>query len=119
MVNNILLNAFRYTEHGKITLDVRPDPDNYAGTDTNQIMIRFTVIDTGVGIPEDKQETIFNSFEIGEKVMTKRLSGSGVGLTISKYLVEKMGGKIWMESEVGKGSTFFVAIPYTVVDGSL
>jgi signal transduction histidine kinase len=78
-------------------------------------MIRFTVSDTGVGIPEDRLETIFNSFEIGEKVMTKRLSGPGVGLTIAKYLIDKMGGKIRVESVLGKGSTFFVSLPLTVL----
>lgn len=79
-------------------------------------MVLFTVRDTGVGIPEDRQQTVFNSFEIGEKVMTKRLSGSGVGLTISKYLVEKLGGKIWLESEQYKGSTFFISLPFAPVD---
>lgn len=78
-LNNILLNAFRYTERGSVSLDVRIDPDNFAGTDTDRVMVLFTVRDTGVGIPEDRQQTVFNSFEIGEKVMTKRLSGSGVG----------------------------------------
>ncbi|BDQ34856.1 hybrid sensor histidine kinase/response regulator [Pseudodesulfovibrio portus] len=114
-LNILLLNAFRYTEKGYVSLDVRIDPDNFAGTDTDKVMILFTVKDTGVGIPEDKLDTIFDSFEIGEKVMTKRLSGSGVGLTISKYLVEKLGGKIWFETEQFKGSTFFISLPFTKV----
>jgi signal transduction histidine kinase len=114
-LNNILLNAFRYTEKGAVGLDVRIDPEHFAGAGKDQIMIRFTVSDTGVGIPEDRLETIFNSFEIGEKVMTKRLSGPGVGLTIAKYLIDKMGGKIRVESVLGKGSTFFVSLPLTVL----
>lgn len=116
-LNNILINAFRYTENGKVTLAVGVDPDHYAGTDKRQVMIRFDISDTGVGIPKDKQDTIFNSFEIGEKVMTKRLSGTGVGLTISKYLVEKLNGSIWVKSSEGKGSTFSFSIPFTVVEG--
>ena len=116
-LNNVLLNAFRYTERGRVTLDVRVDPDNFAGTASNQIMLRFTVSDTGIGIPEDKLETIFDSFEIGEKVMTKRLSGPGVGLTISKYLVEKLNGKIWAQSVLGQGSTFFISLPFTLEGG--
>jgi signal transduction histidine kinase len=113
-LNNILLNAFRYTEKGKVTLDVRIDPDHFAGANQDRIMIRFAVTDTGVGIPSDRLETIFHSFEIGEKVMTKRLSGPGVGLTISKYLIEKLDGKIRVESTLGKGSTFFVSLPFSL-----
>ncbi|HKI82385.1 MAG TPA: response regulator [Pseudodesulfovibrio sp.] len=113
-LNNILLNAFRYTEKGKVTLDVRIDPEHFAGADKDRIMIRFTVTDTGVGIPNDRLETIFHSFEIGEKVMTKRLSGPGVGLTISKYLIEKLGGKIRVKSTLGEGSTFFVSLPFSL-----
>ena len=115
-LNNIILNAFRYTEKGSISLDVRIDPDNFAGTDKNKVMILFTVRDTGVGIPEDRQQTIFDSFEIGERVMTKRLSGSGIGLTITKYLVEKLNGKIWLESEQDKGSTFYVSLPFAIAN---
>lgn len=114
-MNNILLNAFRYTEKGTVALDVRIDPDHFAGAGKDQVMVRFTVSDTGVGIPEDRLETIFHSFEIGEKVMTKRLSGPGVGLTISKYLIERMGGKIRVESALNQGSTFFVSLPFTVL----
>lgn len=113
-LHNILLNAFRYTEKGKVTLDVRIDPELFAGAGQDRVMIRFAVTDTGVGIPADRQETIFQSFEIGERVMTKRLSGPGVGLTISKYLIEKLHGKIWVESTLGKGSTFFVALPFAL-----
>ncbi|MBG0788943.1 MAG: response regulator [Desulfovibrionaceae bacterium] len=116
-LNNVLLNAFRYTEKGSVHLDAHIDSDNFAGTDKDRIMVRFSVSDTGVGIAKEKQETIFDSFEIGEKVMTKRLSGSGVGLTISKYLVEKLGGRIWLESEPGAGSTFHLSIPFTAAGG--
>jgi signal transduction histidine kinase len=117
-LNNILLNAFRYTERGKVTLDVRIDPEHFAGAAQDRVMIRFSVTDTGVGIPAERLETIFHSFEIGEKVMTKRLSGPGVGLTISKYLIEKLGGKIWVESTLGEGSTFFVALPFSLRDSN-
>lgn len=118
-LNNVLLNAFRYTEVGSVAFKVCIDPDNFAGTQKDKIMVRFSITDTGVGIPENKQETIFNSFEIGEKVITKRLSGSGVGLTISKHLIEKLDGKIWVESTPGQGSTFFISLPFTVVDGPI
>jgi len=113
-LNNVLLNACRYTDEGKVTLTVGIDPEQYAGLDKGMVMLRFIVTDSGVGIPEDKQETIFDSFEIGEEVMTKRLSGTGIGLTISKYLVEKMNGKIWVESQVGQGSKFSISLPFKV-----
>nr|WP_321259225.1 response regulator [uncultured Pseudodesulfovibrio sp.] len=115
-LSNVLLNAFRYTEKGKISLDVRIDPNNYAGTASDRIMLRFTISDTGIGIPEDRLQSIFKSFEIGERVMTKRLSGSGVGLTISKYLIEKLGGLIEVESTEGEGSTFTISLPFTLIN---
>ncbi|WP_319542294.1 response regulator [uncultured Pseudodesulfovibrio sp.] len=115
-LNNVLLNAFRYTEKGHVSLDVRIDPEKYAGTSSDRIMLRFTVSDTGIGIPTDRLESIFKSFEIGERVMTKRLSGSGIGLTISKYLVEKMGGTISVTSTEGKGSIFSISLPFSIKD---
>jgi len=117
-LSNILLNAFRYTEKGSVALDVRIDPDNYAGTSVDKVLLRFTISDTGVGIPSDRLESIFKSFEIGERVMTKRLSGPGVGLTISKYLIERLGGSIWVDSTEGEGSTFSISLPFTVTDCS-
>ncbi|NDV20671.1 response regulator [Pseudodesulfovibrio sp. JC047] len=118
-LSNILLNAFRYTEKGTVSLDVRRDPDKYAGTSPDKIMLRFTVTDTGIGISPDKLECIFKSFEIGEQVMTKRLSGSGIGLTISKHLVKKLDGTIWAESTEGHGSQFFISLPFSLPDSSL
>ncbi|BCS89588.1 hybrid sensor histidine kinase/response regulator [Pseudodesulfovibrio sediminis] len=115
-LNNVLINAFRYTEAGSVRLDVRVDPDNFAGLDENKAMLKMTVTDTGIGIQEDKLKTIFNSFEIGEKVITKRFSGSGVGLAISKHIVEKLKGKIWVESTFGQGSTFHISLPFTIED---
>lgn len=117
-LSNVLLNAFRYTEKGKISLDVRIDPDNYAGASSDKIMLKFTISDTGVGIPADRLHSIFKSFEIGERVMTKRLSGSGVGLTISKYLIEKLGGTIGVESTEGEGSIFTISLPFTIPGSS-
>lgn len=115
-LNNILINAFRYTEKGSVSLDVCVDPDNFAGLDENKVMLKMTVTDTGIGIQEDKLKTIFNSFEIGEKVITKRLSGPGVGLAISKHIVDKLNGKIWAESTFGQGSTFHISLPFTIED---
>lgn len=113
VLTNVMTNACRFTEKGEVGLIVRVDRDRFSGLEASEIRIRFIVEDTGVGIPEEKQATIFAGFEIGEKVLTKRLSGVGVGLTIAKLLVDKMRGDIWVESEVDKGSRFHISLPFT------
>lgn len=106
-LSNVLLNAVRYTESGEIVFDVEAsDKDSQEA-----ITIHFTVVDTGKGILPEKLDNIFDSFEIGEELMTKRLSGAGVGLTITKLIVEKIGGSVWVKSEIGKGSTFHISLP--------
>nr|WP_290640368.1 ATP-binding protein [Labilibaculum sp.] len=78
--------------------------------------VKFYVNDTGVGIPEDRLEAIFNRFEQADVEDTRVFEDSGLGLTISKSYVEMLGGKIWVESEVNKGSSFCFSLPYTTGD---
>ncbi|MDM8515018.1 ATP-binding protein [Desulfobacterales bacterium HSG16] len=111
---NLTVNAIKYTEAGCIALDVSIfresglSRDNISGDKPgNYIDILFEVNDTGIGIPSDKQDDIFEPFTLCEEVRTKRLDGAGLGLAISREIIEKMGGKIWMSSKPDKGSSFY------------
>lgn len=102
ILNNLLSNAFKYSEKGVVKF-------GYSIEKSNEI--EFFVKDDGVGIPKDKLETIFNVFTKLEDDKTKLYRGVGLGLSISKLLTEKMGGGIRVESELGKGSTFYFSLP--------
>ena len=98
---NLVGNAIKFTERGEIEVRVQtaPSPE---GT-----VLRFSVRDTGIGIPADKQQKIFDAFSQADSSTTRKYGGSGLGLTISTQLVGLMGGKLWVESEAEKGSTFY------------
>lgn len=96
---NLLQNALKFTDRGFISLKVEFDP----GTE----FLTFSVIDTGIGIPEEAKSKVFDSFYQVSTGRRRKAGGAGLGLSISKMLVEKMGGSIGVESEFGKGSTFF------------
>jgi PAS domain S-box-containing protein len=114
---NLMGNAVKFTDHGKVTLEIRRLEDE---DEDSQILIRtkslraertvrllFAISDTGIGVPKEKQESIFHSFTQLDSSITRRYGGTGLGLTISKRLVEMMGGHIWVESMPGEGSTFY------------
>ena len=103
---NLLGNAVKFTESGEVSLRVTRDAD--------PTTLRFTVSDTGIGIPGEKLAQVFERFTQADSSTTRRFGGSGLGLTISKRLVELMGGRIWVESELGKGSMFAFAVPLEV-----
>jgi len=106
---NLLGNAIKFTESGQVTLTVELDRDCSVPT-----ALRFTVTDTGIGIADGKLATVFERFAQADSSTTRRFGGSGLGLTISKRLVELMGGRIWVASELGKGSTFGFAVPFEI-----
>jgi two-component system, sensor histidine kinase and response regulator len=100
IIINLVGNAVKFTESGEVVLSVR----NEARAEDVELL--FTVADTGIGIPKDKQTAIFEAFSQADGSMTRKYGGTGLGLTISSRLVQLMGGKIWVESELGKGSRF-------------
>lgn len=108
---NLLGNAVKFTDSGQVLLTVQPDPDR-----AEQAHLLFSIADTGIGIATDKCEAVFESFTQADSSTTRTHGGTGLGLTISKRIVELMGGRIWVESELGKGSTFFFSVPLQVAE---
>jgi len=98
---NLIGNAVKFTSRGEIVVDV-----NVRQMSPESVVIEFTVRDTGIGIATDKLDNIFEAFTQADGSTTRRFGGTGLGLTICKRIVELMGGRIWVDSEPGKGSTF-------------
>ena len=105
---NLLSNAIKFTDHGQVRLDV----GMARGGSSTQPRLRFSVRDTGIGIDEQVQEKIFNAFEQVDSGRGRRFGGSGLGTTISKTLAELLGGRIGLESTPGRGSHFWVDLPF-------
>ena len=101
VITNLLGNALKFTAHGEVGLRVEKN----AACD-NHLELHFIVSDTGIGIPVEKQKLIFDAFSQADTSMSRRYGGTGLGLTISSRLVQLMGGRIWVESEPGRGSSF-------------
>lgn len=102
---NLVGNAVKFTDQGEVLVRV-----SRAGEEKGRVVLHFTVSDTGLGIPPDRLENIFERFIQAEESTARRFEGTGLGLAISKQLVEMMGGRIWAESRVGQGSTFHFTI---------
>jgi CheY-like chemotaxis protein len=106
---NLVGNAIKFTERGEVVVEVAPDR-----LTADDVVLRFTVSDTGIGIEPEKQWQIFGAFVQADASTTRRFGGTGLGLTISAQLVELMGGRIWIESEPGKGSHFHFSAPFAL-----
>jgi signal transduction histidine kinase/CheY-like chemotaxis protein len=111
IVINLVGNAIKFTHEGEVAVKVEVDAQG-----EEERVLHFEVADTGIGVPPEKQKMIFDPFAQADTSTTRKYGGTGLGLTISKRLLEKMGGKIWLASEVGKGSRFHFTLPVAVVD---
>lgn len=105
---NILGNALKFTEQGKICIRVSTERANTIPK--NHTMVRISVKDTGIGIPPEQCNNVFRAFTQADPSTTRRYGGTGLGLSITKVFVEAMGGRIWVESELGKGSEFIFTL---------
>ncbi len=105
VILNLVGNAIKFTKEGQVALKVEIESRQAENTE-----LHFTVVDTGIGIPKEKQEAIFDSFTQADASTTREFGGTGLGLTITSRLIEMMGGKIWVESEPGKGSAFHFTV---------
>ena len=106
---NLAGNAIKFTANGGVTIDI-----NEINRQGNMSMLQFSIIDTGIGISEESISKIFDSFSQASSDTTRKFGGTGLGLTISKQLIELQGGTIQVKSELGKGTSFIFTIPYTI-----
>jgi len=111
VLNNLVSNAAKFTSRGSITINSLLMPNH---SEKSCVMIKIEVKDTGIGIPDDLQKKLFIPFSQIEAIDTRHYEGTGLGLSICKQLIEMMGGQIGVESEVGKGSTFWFSFPALV-----
>jgi PAS domain S-box-containing protein len=109
---NLLGNAIKFTETGEVSIRVHLSDSASQELSSDSVNLRFEVSDTGIGIPTDRIQRIFVAFEQADTVTARRYGGTGLGLSISSGLVEMMGGRITVDSEVGRGSTFRFTVPF-------
>jgi len=114
VLTNLVGNAIKFTERGEVVVSAA-----LLASQDDRYRLRFAVSDTGIGIPDDKLTAIFNPFTQADGSTTRRFGGTGLGLTISARLVELMSGRIWAESRVGSGSTFYFEIQLQRARGSI
>jgi two-component system, sensor histidine kinase and response regulator len=107
---NLANNAIKFTDEGEVVLRIRK-----TAVTEDTVQIHFSVTDTGIGIPEHRREKIFESFVQADASTTRKYGGTGLGLTITRRLIEMMGGTLSLESVVNEGSTFFFVLPLTLI----
>ena len=110
VLRNLAGNAVKFTNQGKVSVRVGAEP-----VEGSKVTLCFSVADTGIGVPPEKHRLIFEPFTQADGSTTRKYGGTGLGLSISSGLVELMGGRIWLESEPGQGSTFHFTLPLDLV----
>jgi signal transduction histidine kinase/ligand-binding sensor domain-containing protein/CheY-like chemotaxis protein len=110
---NLVDNAVKFTAQGEITLTIDVDTQI-----EDLVRLKICVADTGIGVPKEHQESIFKSFEQGDSSTTRKFGGTGLGLSIVSHLVGLMGGRIWVESEPGRGSCFYITPTFKLAKNS-
>ena len=113
IIVNLVGNSIKFTSSGEVTVSVQSEAQ-----DPMRTTLRFTVRDTGIGIPLERQKEIFSPFTQADNSMTRKYGGTGLGLTISRRLIEMLGGRIWLESELGKGSAFHFTATFGLAVGA-
>ncbi|MEO1560703.1 MAG: ATP-binding protein, partial [Cyanobacteria bacterium J06632_19] len=116
---NLLSNAIKFTETGSIEISLTSRKRQIIGNERNNYEIQFAVKDTGIGIPSNRLNRLFKAFRQVNSSITRKYGGTGLGLAICKELSEFMGGKIWVETELDKGSTFYFTISTRVIKTQL
>jgi signal transduction histidine kinase/DNA-binding response OmpR family regulator len=104
---NLVGNAIKFTEQGEVVVNV-----GLESLSDSEVVVQFAVCDTGIGIPQEKLQTVFEMFEQADMASTRKFGGTGLGLAISSRLTDLMGGRMWVESEVGRGSAFFFTVRF-------
>ena len=112
VATNLVGNAIKFTHEGEVLVETTVESE-----DDERVTLHFTVTDTGIGIPADKQELVFDAFSQADVSTTRKYGGTGLGLAICKQLVTMMGGRLWLQSEPGTGSVFHFTVPVGRVTG--